>query len=117
MVGLGLMKNIDIKSLIIGALLTSTIFLGVAATGMGDKWSEAQQWETGTIEVSGRALRENAEFILTTDKDRMLELVLARSTKHTEWPTGWEPIGTGLMISVPGEGSKGVVWQVRKRIK
>ena len=26
------MKNIDIKSLIIGALLTSTIFLGVAAT-------------------------------------------------------------------------------------
>jgi hypothetical protein len=28
---LGTMKNIDIKSLIIGALLTSTIFLGVAA--------------------------------------------------------------------------------------
>ena len=26
------MKNIDIKSLIIGALLTSTIFLGIAAT-------------------------------------------------------------------------------------
>ena len=32
-VGLGLMKNIDIKSLIIGALFTSTIFLGVAAAG------------------------------------------------------------------------------------
>ena len=28
---LGTMKNIDIKSLIIGALLTSPIFLGVAA--------------------------------------------------------------------------------------
>jgi hypothetical protein len=29
------MKSIDIKSLIIGALLTSTIFLGVAASGGG----------------------------------------------------------------------------------
>ena len=29
------MKNIDIKSLIIGALLTSTIFLGVAAVSSG----------------------------------------------------------------------------------
>ena len=29
--GLSTMKSIDIKSLIIGALLTSTIFLGVAA--------------------------------------------------------------------------------------
>jgi hypothetical protein len=27
------MKNIDVKSLIIGALLTSTIFLGIAAAG------------------------------------------------------------------------------------
>ena len=32
-VGLGPMKNIDIKSLIIGALLTSTIFFGVAGVG------------------------------------------------------------------------------------
>jgi len=38
------MKNIDIKSLIIGALLTSTIFLGVAATGTTDKWDSDQQW-------------------------------------------------------------------------
>ena len=125
------MKNIDVKSLLIGVLATALLFAcadadkalpsivseAKAATGVNDKWDDKQQWETGTIEVSGRALRENAEFILTTDKDRMLELVLARSTKHTEWPTGWEPIGPGLMISVPGEGSKGVVWNVRKRIK
>ena len=39
------MKNIDIKSLIIGALLTSTIFLGVAATSPTDKWDDEQQWK------------------------------------------------------------------------
>jgi len=39
------MKNIDIKSLIIGALLTSTIFLGVAATSQTDKWDDKQVWE------------------------------------------------------------------------
>jgi len=39
------MKNIDVKSLIIGALLTSTIFLGVAATSPTDKWDEKQNWE------------------------------------------------------------------------
>ena len=38
------MKSIDIKSLIIGALLTSTIFLGVAATGTTDKWDDKQEW-------------------------------------------------------------------------
>ena len=38
------MKNIDIKSLIIGALLTSTIFLGVAATSPTDKWDNDQKW-------------------------------------------------------------------------
>ena len=42
---LPIMKNIDIKSIIIGALLTSTIFLGVAATGTTDKWDDKQQWE------------------------------------------------------------------------
>ncbi len=39
------MKNIDVKSLIIGTLLTSTIFLGIAATGPNDKWDKNQQWE------------------------------------------------------------------------
>ena len=45
------MKNIDIKSLIIGALLTSTIFLGVAATSPTDKWDKNQKWEI-TLEKS-----------------------------------------------------------------
>ncbi len=51
------MKTIDVKSLIIGALLTSTIFLGVAAvpkdTGKSDRivdtWDDKQQWAIKTI--------------------------------------------------------------------
>ena len=43
------MKNIDIKSLIIGALLTSTIFLGVAATSQTDKWDDKQEWDLKPI--------------------------------------------------------------------
>lgn len=39
------MKSIDVKSLIIGALLTSTIFLGVAATRPTDQWDEKQVWQ------------------------------------------------------------------------
>jgi hypothetical protein len=44
------MKNIDIKSLLIGGLLTSTIFLGVAATSKDDKgkWDDTQVWSTQT---------------------------------------------------------------------
>ena len=49
MVGLGHMKNIDIKSLIIGVLLTSTIFLGVAATSPTDKWDNEQKWDVTRI--------------------------------------------------------------------
>ena len=37
------MKYIDIKSVIIGVLLTTTIFLGVAATGTTDKWDGKQK--------------------------------------------------------------------------
>jgi len=42
------MKTIDLKSLIIGILLASTLFLGIAATNQGDKWDNKQQWEFGT---------------------------------------------------------------------
>jgi hypothetical protein len=40
------MKNIDVKSLIIGALLTSTVLLGVAATSPTDKWDDKQVWQS-----------------------------------------------------------------------
>lgn len=45
------MKNIDIKSLIIGVLFTSTVFLGCGATGTGDTWDSTQEWETATHSV------------------------------------------------------------------
>jgi len=48
------MKNLDIKSLIIGALLTSTIFLGVAATSPTDKWDENQLWEVFSYDDADR---------------------------------------------------------------
>ena len=32
------------QSLIIGGLLATTIFLGVAATGVNDKWDDKQEW-------------------------------------------------------------------------
>ena len=40
------MKNIDIKSLIIGVLLTITIIFGMGATGKADagKWDDKQVW-------------------------------------------------------------------------
>ena len=47
------MKTIDVKSLIIGALLTSTIFLGVAATSPTDKWDDKQEWSVMQFDFRG----------------------------------------------------------------
>ena len=43
------MKAIDVKSALIGALLTSSIFLGMAATSPTDKWDEKQVWQVRYI--------------------------------------------------------------------
>jgi hypothetical protein len=59
------MKNIDTKSLIIGALLTSTIFLGVAAADDNDKIDKAKyQVAYAPIEnwwVDGKVKGESGE--------------------------------------------------------
>ena len=52
---LGTMKNIDAKSIIIGALLASTIFLGVAATSPTDKWDDKQEWTIKTTAYNKRS--------------------------------------------------------------
>ncbi|MFP6854863.1 MAG: hypothetical protein VB980_03705 [Opitutales bacterium] len=44
-----MMKSIDLKSLLIGALPASTIFLGMTATDVKDKWDARQKWETNTF--------------------------------------------------------------------
>ena len=53
------MKIIDIKSLIIGALLTSTIFLGIAATPSGtgtakdaSVWDGDQLWTVDDFDIA-----------------------------------------------------------------
>jgi len=66
------MKNIDIKSLIIGALLTSTIFIGVAATGKRDKWDDEQKWFVGWEEARDGLIRPDAgaePFAATHDRE------------------------------------------------
>ena len=65
---LSIMKNIDIKSLIIGALLTSTIFLGVAATSVDDKWDKRQVWVVGSKQSATGKIPEGWEPV-GLDKD------------------------------------------------
>ena len=67
------MKNIDIKSLIIGVLLTTTVFFGLGATGVGDKWDDKQEW---IVVIQKRWFEGNEDPIKP------------RSVKH---PSGWEP--------------------------
>ena len=93
------MKNIDIKSLIIGVLLTSTIFLGVAATSKTDKgkWDEKQRWAV-------------ADLLFVKSAKRWFLTEGSKPLAHSDtWPEGWEPIGQGK----PVEGA--THWLVRKR--
>jgi len=46
------MKSIDLKSLLIGVLLTSTVFFGVAASNptISKQWPKDQKWEVRMLE-------------------------------------------------------------------
>ena len=91
------MKNIDVKSLLIGILLTSTIFLGVSATSPTDKWDEKQQWAVAEL-VWGKIDAKNNKGLLTED---------SKTVVHSDkWPEGWEPIS-----------HDGKYWRVRKRVR
>ena len=86
------MKSIDIKSLLIGTLLTSTVIFGVAATGKNGSPNtpNPSSWDN------------NQEWML---KYEPLGKDVVNSGSKME--KGWEPIGTtelGMMI-------------LRKRIK
>ena len=103
------MKNIDIKSLIIGALLTSTVLLGVAATGKTDKWDDMQEWAVGRVGFGAVPGPEGNKWVLITKgrdvngKEQKQVLIFS-----AEWPEGWEPVE---------RGPRGIYWHVRKRIK
>jgi len=106
------MKSIDVKSLLIGALLTSTIFLGVAATGPFEKWDEKQRWSTGKLLVT-TDIRGGFAYVIKTDEGKF-----GKKTKddmlYRSWPEGWEPLRN---VGDAGFGGKIIVWEVRKRIK
>ena len=72
------MKSIDIKSLLIGALLTSTIFLGVAATSPTDKWDGKQRWE---IKTSSGKIPEGWEPFAYDSNDNFDPFLLRRRIK------------------------------------
>ena len=68
------MKSIDVKSLLIGALLTSTIFLGVAAVPSGTGtikarvlWDDKQEWKYREFSLSQIQLKEHIGYELTGD--------------------------------------------------
>ena len=95
------MKTIDVKSMIIGVLLTTTVIFGMGATGKDDApaaargWDDKQKWMTIAIKV-GRS-------------DSHLKTLARHGGKGWEdpkWQLGWEPFAV-----LGGE----VLW--RKRIK
>ena len=74
------MKSIDIKSLFIGALLTSTIFLGVAATSPTDKWDDKQEW----IEADYDALRAMGDIGTVRYSGQMVYKTIKGWQPHTD---------------------------------
>ena len=72
------MKNTNIKSLLIGVLLTSTIFLGVAAKGTADKWDSKQKWE---VKTSSGKIPEGWEPFAYDSKDEFDPFLLRRRIK------------------------------------
>ena len=90
------MKNIDIKSMIIGVLLTIVIACGVAATGVNDKWDNEQEWlYTDEVELKEAGLISYVKWG-------------ERAYDHYEKVTGgWEPFADR------GSGKR----HFRKRIK
>jgi hypothetical protein len=98
------MKNIDIKSLIIGVLLTSTIFLGVAATGPTDKWDKEQEWAVGFAQPLKKGQVPGKTWIV-------LEVGAENAVACKGWPKGWEPVH---QIQSERAGDN---WAVRKRVK
>jgi len=84
------MNSIDIKSLLIGALLTSTVIFGVAATGKtdSDAWDSKQRWEFQKQFKKGASIA--GRIYIVTDE-------------------GWEAVA-------PVEKDESYVW-ARRRVK
>ena len=103
-------KSIDGKSLLIGGLLASTIFLALGATSPTDKWDEKQVWEFGELQVGtdrGNGFGKPAWLLSRPN------LGDGYSEKLKEYPKGWEVIDVQTMDSRTEQGRA----TVRRRIK
>ena len=81
------MKTIDIKSMIIGVLLTTTVLFGMGATGKADagKWDDKQEWLYATFgELGTLGLIEDVELTGPSGFKEDVKKV-----------TGWEPWAQG----------------------
>lgn len=86
------MRNIDVKSVIIGALFASTIFFGVGATSPTDKWDDKQSWEVDVF------------------TQREMNAGVRWTGGEAEFIAGWEPIAGTI------RGSNGNEVFARKRV-
>ena len=98
------MKHIDIKSLIIGTLLTSTIFLCVAATGPREEWDNEQEWiYTSHQELHALGFWSGDHMVKGPNGLRIVNKVVG----------GWEPFAVGSEDRLP----KRTTTFFRKRIR
>ena len=76
------MKSIDIKSLLIGALLTSTVILGVAATGSKERvgWDNEQKWQCKSVD--GFKIPQGWEPFDRSNSDSFHVVVRRRTNWH-----------------------------------
>ena len=96
------MKNIDLKSTVIGILFTTLVFVSIGATGKTDKWDDNQQWAYSIVNF----MKEKKDLVKVKGlKDTVLQSDVAPAT-----PIGWEP------MSVTGEWPS-LTMVIRKRIK
>ena len=74
------MKTIDIKSVIIGVLLTTTVLFGMGATSKADtgKWDGKQRWE---IKTSSGKIPEGWEPFAYDSNDNFDPFLLRRRIK------------------------------------
>jgi len=119
------MKSIDTKSLLIGALLASTMLFGIAATNKTDTWDPKQNWEWRKVLVNEGKLYGGWEVqVMSGIGVTFINDLPSRGGRSLEALTlmsGWEPIepaGSMKLYSTYNQagGVMNMVW-ARKRVQ
>ena len=84
------MKNIDIKSVIIGGLLATTVFFGLGAASKVDKgkWDDKQEWLMTSFEHAERTGLVEGSTYRGTKSPRYIG-------RQYQSEAGWEPYAGG----------------------